>query len=257
MIDTVLPYKRRRKIRNYLVRKNLEVTGVKCPICKNQFKKFKPFGLRTRENANCPSCWSLERHRLLYLFLSKNNLLFNSSKRVNLLHIAPEKSLYNIFKKSENINYSPLDLDPTQYHFLKGPEIIQGNITNLPFENIHFDFILCNHVLEHIPDDAKAMSELLRVMKKGGKGIFLVPIDEKRTETYEDFSITKPEDREKAFGQKDHVRWYGQDYPFRLEKAGFKVSVIDYAKEFSSRKRFKYGIMTDEKIFLVEKKNDL
>ena len=113
------------------------------------------------------------------------------------------------------------------------------DITDIPFEKDTFDFILCNHVLEHVPDDKLAMSELYRVMKKGGNGIFQVPIDYGRATTYEDWTITTPEERKKAFGQHDHVRWYGQDYKLRLHEAGFSVHEDDFVKKFSSEDIYK------------------
>ncbi|WP_081891323.1 methyltransferase domain-containing protein [Gillisia sp. Hel_I_29] len=135
----------------------------------------------------------------------------------------------------------------------KWPSVNKGDVTDLEFEDEKFDFIFCNHVLEHIPDDTKAMSELFRVLKKGGSAVLLVPIDVQLLETFEDFGITDPKEREKAFGQGDHVRLYGKDYVDRLATAGFKVSAIDYWNTLSQRDRFKYGILEYELIYFVEK----
>jgi ubiquinone/menaquinone biosynthesis C-methylase UbiE len=120
--------------------------------------------------------------------------------------------------------------------------VLKVDITNIPFEDSVFDVILCNHVLEHIPDDLNAMAELYRVLKSGGWGIFQVPLDNRNNSTYEDFSITTPEARQKAFGQKDHVRIYGKDYPDRLRKVGFDVKTNDFALKMSAEERFEYGL---------------
>lgn len=120
-----------------------------------------------------------------------------------------------------HIHYTPCDMFPEHYAFGGKVPVVKADITQLPFATNSFDAIICMHVLEHIPYDHKAMCELYRVLKPGGWAIIMVPLDESRATTYEDFSITTPEGREKAFGQQDHVRWYGNDYPQRLEAAGF------------------------------------
>ncbi len=225
-----------------------------CPICSSQFKAFKPYGLVQRSNAKCPSCGSLERHRLLYLYLTKTINIFNKNvKQVKLLHFAPEQIFYNKFESNAHINYTPCDLFPELYNYEGKVSLTQADITNIPFKDESFDFILCNHVLEHIPDDNLAMRELYRVMTKNGNGIFQVPIDYSRESTYEDWSITSPEAREKAFGQHDHVRWYGQDYKDRLATAGFTVHEVDYPASFSKEDLFKFGLIQSEKIYHVTK----
>ncbi|WP_091264622.1 class I SAM-dependent methyltransferase [Gillisia sp. Hel1_33_143] len=190
---------------------------------------------------------------MIYLFLKEKGLVFENSKTIDLLHVAPEKCIYDKIKYSNHIEYFPLDLYPDYYYYLNGPTLIKGDVTDLQFIDEKFDFIFCNHVLEHIPDDNKAMSELFRVLKKDGSAVLLVPIDKQLLETYEDFSITDPKEREKAFGQDDHVRLYGKDYVNRLATAGFKVSAIDYWNTLSKRDRFKYGILENELIYFVEK----
>ena len=181
--------------------------GVVCLICNAEFRSFAPFGYRKRPNAKCPNCGSLERHRLLYLYLSEKTSLFKSDKKQKLLHFAPELMFSERFRKAESITYFPCDLNPEKY----GSDVVKADITAIPFDDESMDVILCNHVLEHIPDDRKAMSELYRVMKRGGWGIFQVPIDRAREKTYEDPTITSASDRKKAYGRKDHVRWYGRD----------------------------------------------
>ena len=130
---------------------------------------------------------------------------------------------------------------------------VKADITNLPFKDDSFDVIFCNHVFEHIPDDDKAMQELYRVMKKGGMGIFQIPLDVTRAKTFEDDSITDPNERAKIFGQYDHVRVYGLDYFEKLRLNGFKVEEINYAKKLSPEFIDRYRLMKDEIIPVVYK----
>jgi ubiquinone/menaquinone biosynthesis C-methylase UbiE len=163
-----------------------------------------------------------------------------------LLHIAPEKNLQKVLKASNNIEYISGDLNP-----LVADRKI--DITNINFENDCFDFIICNHVLEHIQDDRKAMSELFRVLKSGGEAILQVPISKYNKKTFEDFSITSPEGRERYFGQKDHVRIYGKDYKKRLESVGFKVNLYDIKNDLSIQDIKKYGINKEEILYIGKK----
>jgi SAM-dependent methyltransferase len=215
--NTILKYYRKQKLEF-----NYRGNNVFCPICGSTFKEFGVFGFNPRKNAKCYSCGAVERHRLLWKYLKeKTNFFDNTKKRV--LHFAPEKIFYDIFSCKKTIEYVPCDLFPEFYNYTGNVKVAKIDIINISFSDNFFDIILCNHVLEHIPDDRLAMSELYRVLKKGGWAILQVPIDYSRDTTYEDFTITKPEDREKAFGQNDHVRWYGKDYKDRLKSVGFEV----------------------------------
>jgi ubiquinone/menaquinone biosynthesis C-methylase UbiE len=167
--------------------------------------------------------------------------------------MAPEVSFYHLFKSRSNIRYTPCDFDPESLRVRLGLITEQGDITRLPYDENRFDLILCNHVLEHIPDDIKAMSELHRVMKPGGLGIFLVPIDMTMEKTYEDPTVTDPQERVEKFGQEDHVRLYGADYPERLRSVGFQVDVLPYAQHFSEADQFHYGIKPNELLFVCRK----
>ena len=155
--------------------------------------------------ALCPRCHSTDRERLVYWYIINKTKILNSSKNIRLSHIAPEKNLQKILKSFSHIKYISGDLNP----LVANRKI---DITNINFGNDYFDFIICNHVLEHVQDDRKAMSELFRVLKPGGEAILQVPISKYNKETFEDFSIILSEEREKYFGQKDHVRIYGKDY---------------------------------------------
>lgn len=228
--------------------------AVVCPICKSSFKAFGKFGRPHWKSTRCHECHSIERHRLLYFYLKNKMNLFNTSEKIKLLHFAPEKSFYGLFSKLDNLDYFPCDLDANKYPFRGTTKIHEVDITDIPFASNSFDLIICLHVLEHVPNDKLAMQELFRVMKKGGKGYFQVPIDYNREKTYEDPSITSPRAREKAFGQFDHVRFYGKDYKNRLEKSGFYVTEDTFINQFSDDEILKYGLDKEELIYWCEKK---
>tara|TARA_R110002074_G_scaffold149488_2_gene302084 strand:- start:24 stop:800 length:777 start_codon:yes stop_codon:yes gene_type:complete len=210
------------------------------PIDGKSFRKFLPYGYgKQRENALSPSTLSLERHRLMWLFLNDETDFFTSKEKLKVLHIAPEQCFLDIFRKQKNLEYTTSDLESPIAD-------VKADICNLPFEDNSYDVIFCNHVLEHIPDDTKAMQELFRVMKKGGFGIFQIPQDISRKTTFEDDSITDKKERAKIFGQYDHVRVYGLDYFDKLRSVGFKVDEIDYTKKISAEKLERFCLMNGE-----------
>jgi SAM-dependent methyltransferase len=223
---------------------NIKYYKVICPICGSKYKEFDPFGVVERKNSKCCNCGSLERHRLQWLYLKTKNLLNN---KIKLLHFSPENCFYNIFSKIENIEYFPCSLSGEK-------TTIKVDIKDIPYKDNYFDAIICNHVLEHVDDDNLAMSELFRVIKKNGWGIFQVPINNNLDKTYEDLSITDPKIREIKFGQFDHVRLYGKDYKEKLEKAGFTVNQDNYAQTFSEENSYKFGISRSESIYFCTKK---
>lgn len=227
--------------------------NVFCPICNSHFSAFMPFGFPPRKNACCPRCASLERHRLLWLYFNEKTDLFRKDQKVRLLHFAPEETFFNVFSRNKNMEYTPCDIDPTKYRSKRGTQVERIDITTIPYGENTFDVVLCNHVLEHIPNDLLAMSELYRVMKKGAWAIVLVPIDLNRNVTYEDFSIQTPEGREEAFGQMDHVRIYGKDYVDRLKKVGFSVMEDAYVNSFSPENQVRYGLLNSELIYFCRK----
>ena len=208
------------------------------PIDGSSFRKFLPYGYNNvRENALSPSTFSLERHRLLWLYLKNETFFF--TKNLKVLHFAPEAAYYKKFKNLPNITYHTSDINSPL-------ATIKADICDLPIKDDTYDFILCNHVLEHIIDDRKAMKELYRVLKKGGVGIFQVPLETTREKTYEDFSIVKPNERNKAFGQYDHVRVYGMDFFDRLCEVGFKVEKCNYAVKLKKEEIIKYSLPENE-----------
>lgn len=210
------------------------------PIDGKSFRKFLPYGYgKQRENALSPSTLSLERHRLMWLFLRDETTFFTSKRKLKTLHIAPEQCFLDIFRKQKNLDYITSDIESPIAD-------VKADICDLPFDDNSFDVVFCNHVLEHIPDDTKAMQELFRVLKKGGFGIFQIPQDITRETTFEDNSITDKKERAKIFGQYDHVRIYGKDYFNKLRSIGFKVDEIDYTKKIAPEKLERFCLMKNE-----------
>lgn len=215
------------------------------PIDGRQFKRFLPYGYESpRANVLSPSTLSLERHRLLWLYLKKETDFFTAGYRV--LHFAPEQAFYRRFRKLKNLEYTTTDLNSPLAD-------VKADICNLPFEDHSYDVILCNHVLEHIPDDTKAMQELYRILRPGGWGIFQIPQDLGRAVTFEDDSITDKKERARIFGQYDHVRIYGRDYFDKLRSIGFEVKEIDYTSILSPEEVEQYRLALGEVIPLVKK----
>ena len=210
------------------------------PIDGKSFSMFLPYGYGTqRNNVLSPSTLSLERHRLLWLYLQNETNFFTSEEKLEVLHFAPEQEFYKRFKKQKNLHYTTTDL-------LSPLADVKADICNLPFKDNTYDIIFCNHVLEHIPNDTKAMQELYRVLKPGGMGIFQIPQDLSRATTFSDDSITDPKERAKIFGQYDHVRVYGRDYFDKLRSIGFHVKEIDYTQTLSNDLVEKYCLAKGE-----------
>lgn len=234
---------------SYLVRPLFEVyyrgTRYTDPIDGKRFKSFLPYGYENpRENVLSPSTLSLERHRLLWLYLQQETDFFQ--KQLKVLHFAPEQAFYKRFRALTNINYTTTDLNSPLAD-------VKADICNLPFEANSFDVILCNHVLEHIPDDTKAMTELYRILKPSGWGIFQIPQDMNRATTFADDSVTDKKERASIFGQYDHVRIYGRDYFEKLRSIGFSVSEVDYTSTLTPEEIDRYRLAQGEIIPLVKK----
>jgi len=252
-MSSLLKFSIKQKHREYRKKRKEKIFKgniVQCSICNSEYREFGPFGNTKRKNSKCHNCGSLERHRLVWKYIQDKELI---NKPLRLLHFAPEKVFYKIFSEIPEIDYFPCDLHPHIYNYNGKTPVRKADITKIPFEDNSFDFILCNHVLEHIPNDSLAMAELYRVMKPNGLGIFQVPIDYDRDKTYEDFSIISPKARLKAFGRRDHVRWYGKDYKERLTNTGFEVTEDDYISSFTKEEQFKYGFDSTELIYLCKK----
>jgi len=215
------------------------------PIDESSFRKFLPYGYgNQRENVLSPSTLSLERHRLLWLYLKNETDFF--IRPLKVLHFAPEQAFYKRFRNLSNLYYTTTDLNSPLAD-------VKADICDLPFENESFDFILCNHVLEHIPDDTKAMQELYRILKPGGTAILQIPQELDRVKTFQDDSITDPKERAKIFGQYDHVRVYGRDYFDKLRSIGFKVDEVDYTSELNNAEIDQYRLAKGEIIPVCRK----
>jgi len=214
--------------------------NVSCPVCNNSFTKF----LGDSTSGDCPKCGSGARHRIMYLYLKNKTNFFKDNLKV--LHFAPEHCFYKTFKQLNNLSYISADLGSAR-------AMEKIDITNIKYPSNYFDVIISSHVLEHIPNDTKAMSELFRVLKNGGWSIHLVPIDYKRDKTFEDAKITTAKERQLIYGHHDHKRIYGKDYKKKLENVGFKVKVISYNAGFSSEIGKNFGINKEEKIYYCTK----
>ncbi|MDD4033612.1 MAG: methyltransferase domain-containing protein [Bacteroidales bacterium] len=219
---------------------------IECPVCGKHFRKLLPYGyVISRKNALCPHCLSLERHRLIWLFLKRETPFFTQPCQV--LHLAPEYCFMKYFSAVQGEGYITADLESPWAK-------VKMNVEEIPFPENHFDVILCNHLLEHVEDDRKALRELFRVLKPGGWALLQSPVDANREKTYEDRAITSPEEREKHFGQKDHLRAYGKDYTDRLREAGFTVNPLDYVAILGEDLQKRYALPQNELIYYAEKK---
>ena len=215
---------------------------VECPICLHRYRIFLPYGrINSRQNALCPSCLSLERHRLIWVYLKEKTNFF--STQLNILHIAPELCFMDRFEKQHSEKYITADIESPLAK-------VKMDIHQIPFHENHFDVVLCNHVLEHVADDIKAMSEIKRVLKPGGWAILQVPFFSPVPDvTFEDNSISDKREREKIFGQDDHVRKFGKDYLQRIEQAGLKAEADPFVNTLSDDMIKKYGLMKGELIY--------
>ena len=205
----------------------------RCPCCGARLRKFAPHH-RGRPNALCPRCGAAERHRLLWLYLQREADLARAG--IAVLHFAPEAAIARRLETLPNLAYTTADLDPAA-------AMVAADITNLPFDDESFDLILCSHVLEHVVDDRRAFAEMFRVLRPGGRALLMHPIDYSR-DTYEDPSITTPDERKRAFLQEDHVRIYGRDFPDRVAVAGFEVSLDRYVERIGDREVERFGLRT-------------
>ena len=219
---------------------------VECPVCGKHFRKFLPYGYgKAMDNRLCPNCLSLERHRLIWLYLKQRSNIFEDHLKV--LHFAPEQPFLKRFKALKNLDYTTADLDSpiADLHL---------DVTNIDLPDNQYDVVICNHVLEHVNDVNKAFSEIKRILKPGGWAILMVPINP-NVDTWEDPTITDPEERKRNFGQYDHVRQFGRDYAQVLEKAGFTVDAdrIYYDLTDEQRERMRLARPGEELIYRVIK----
>ena len=214
-----------------------------CPICGNHVRKFLPFGNPPRSQARCPVCNSLERHRLDWLLFSRETDLFDGVPK-SMLHVAPEEFLTSRLRRIKNLDYISADL-------FNPLAMVKMDITMIDYPDNTFSVIYCSHVLEHVPDDHKAIAELYRVLKPDGWAVLQVPISSEST--YENPAITEPAEREKHFGQRNHVRRCGPDYIERMRSAGFVAERLDTTDVLQESECMKMGIQMGRLIFFCRK----
>lgn len=254
MIKKIVPLKIKQKLKSILDFRPNYI----CPFCNTKTKEFFEIGsslpvLKSKQiiggglrNGGCFHCRSTDRERLVYIYLKEKIEIFKKNKFKNILHFAPEKLISEKLREFGFENYICGDLFTEGYQY---PDYVKNiNVLDIPYPNESFELVICNHVLEHIPNDLDAMKEIYRVLNKKGMAILQVPISKNTNETFEDLSVIDPKQREIVFGQFDHVRIYGQDYAKRLESVGFKVSRLNLSQEFK-----KFGLNPEEDIFVVFK----
>lgn len=218
--------------------------NVECPICGSTYSQFLPFN---RPNALCYTCKSLERHRLIYLFLSNKTDFFKKGKKV--LHFAPEKCLHDVIRKHPSIDYQTADLMTTYMENIGVLPDHVMSVTDIKFPDNTFDVVLCNHVFELVPDDAQGMREIYRVLQPKGYAIIQAAVNNKIDKTIETKDLPLDE-RKRIAGAHQHVRRYGLDYKDRLAAAGFRVEVNQYVRQLDAKH---YGLMPDEDIYVCWK----
>lgn len=221
--------------------------AVTCPVCETSYRTLLPYGrINPRPNALCPHCLSLERHRLIWLYLKEKTNFFGS--KLHVLHIAPEACFIKRFERVHGDTYITADIESPLAK-------VKMDIHEIPFTENTFDAVLCNHVLEHVRDDIQAMREINRVLKPGGFAILQIPFFNPVPDTtFEDNTITDPRERERIFGQDDHVRKYGHDYPKRIEQAGLQAIEDDFVNTLPEATRRKFGLVKGEILYKGVKK---
>lgn len=232
---------------SFLIRPFYVGNKVECPVCGKHFRKFLPYGYGdAMDNRLCPNCLSLERHRLLWLYLKEKTGFFTDNLKV--LHFAPEQPFLKRFRALKNLNYTTADLDSpiADLHL---------DVTDIQLPDNQYDVVICNHVLEHVSDAGKAFSEIKRILKPGGWAILMVPINPD-VDTWEDPTITDPEERKRNFGQYDHVRQFGRDYAQVLANAGFIVDAdrLYYELPENQRVRMRLARKGEELVYRAVKR---
>ncbi len=212
-----------------------------CPCCGGKFRAFLPAGVARRPNARCPRCGSLERHRLIWLYLQKKTDLFVMPYKV--LDVAPEEILQHKLRALPNLDYLSIDLESPL-------AMKKMDITKLDLPNACYDVIFCNHVFEHIADDRAAMRELRRVLKPNGWAILQTPVDLQRATTDEDPTISDPPERLHRFGQTDHIRIYGRDFFDRLKESGWSVNRERFINTLSRDDVARFALDPNEELFI-------
>lgn len=237
-----------------------------CPFCRGRFRRLRPGGKNNptnqglrivgagrRRNRKCPRCRSTDRERLVLLDLQWGTDVLNDpdARKRKLLHVAPERRLGRLIERETHLDYLSVDLDASC-------AMVEADVTNLQYPDDHFDTIICNHVLEHVANDRKAMAEIYRVLRPGGLAILQVPVSIALDAIHEDAAIVTPESRESAFRQRDHVRIYTPSgYRFRLEQVGFRVEEFDWTRdEHFGGPTNRYALNEEERVYAVRKSRE-
>jgi len=206
------------------------------PVC----RELQIIGMGYQPNMTCPRCGAIDRWRLLWHFIQSRTDLLKVPH--SLLHMAPEAHLQRLFRTCPTLSYLSADMN--------NPLAMRKmDITRLDIDDQTFDAIICSHVLEHISDDLRAMREMFRVLKPGGWAILQVPLSPVLKSTFEDPAIQSPQDRNLRYGQADHVRIYGLDYPDRLRKAGFAVTTCNALATFGHEWVDRHAVEPREDVF--------
>jgi SAM-dependent methyltransferase len=215
-------------------------TRYSCPCCEGSFRRLaRLHGLRDQ----CPRCGALMRDRALVLYL--RDLLHVGRKSADVLEVGPGPATTSWLSSLRAVRYVAVDLDSPL-----AP--LHADITKLPIPDDSFDLVLCLHVLEHVPDDRRAIRELFRVLRPGGTAVIQVPPSELET-TLEDPTVTTPADRERVFGQYDHVRICGADYSERIEEVGFQVTREDFVERLDAEARAQFALRVGEPFYQCAK----
>lgn len=218
----------------YLWLRSFKYRGNKtyCPCCKGSFSHFIEVGPK-REPMLCPRCRSNDRDRFFWFYLEKYPDTLKPG--IKLLHVSPETIYYKRFNQIPNVDYVAGDKFILQFGATYPKGTVYLDITDMPeYADNTFDFIFCSHVLEYIKEDHKALKELYRVLKPGGKAVISVPIRFGHYETIEDPSVTDPKEQERLYGDVGHLRYYGEDYMERVKAAGFKTAFTPVADFISA-----------------------
>lgn len=214
-----------------------------CAICGRRARRLLDHGNPPRRGIKCPFCNSLDRHRLDWIFFQRSTDLFDGVPK-RMLHVAPEYWLADRFRAIPGIDYLSGDL--------RSPRaMVKMDITDIQYPDNHFSVIYCSHVLEHVPDDRKAIGEFFRVLAPGGWAVLQVPI--RSDKTWEDPDITDPDERARLFGQSDHVRNCGPDYVERMREAGFDADVLEAGDVMTAEELVEAGIPASRLIFFCRK----
>jgi SAM-dependent methyltransferase len=204
--------------RNAIVRARFGGRRYRCPCCGMHARLFLPYGTPPRSNRACPSCGSLQRHRVLAFYLRRELNISAASRRI--LHVAPERAIRSVLGSLRSGSYVTIDV--------KQPTVsARADLARLPFPDAAFNIIICSHVLEHIPNDVACMAEMQRVLTASGRALIMVPVKRQLSATLEDPSLTDPDERLAVYGHREHVRYYGSDVADRLRTAGFAVDEVD------------------------------